>query len=211
MDNPKVYHCGDVMYDNTLYFSEYARNNVALVEDLGLKKGEFILATIHRNTNTDDPERLSSIFAALLDLTERQGQTVLLPLHPRTKKVLEGNLRPEVLKLLKQSDRLKLILPVSFLEMTALEDACKMVITDSGGVQKESFFLEKPCIVLRPQTEWVELVQAGTAILTDADTDKILEAYQHFSTKSDLQFPRLFGDGNAAEFIVQEIVRHLGA
>lgn len=150
MDNPKVYHCGDVMYDNTLFFRDYARDHVDLVGSLGLKRGKFILATIHRNTNTDVPERLSSIFKALLSLTEDQGETVLLPLHPRTKKVLEGNLAPDVLKKLRNSDRLKLILPVSFLEMTALEAACKLVITDSGGVQKESFFLEKPCIVLRP-------------------------------------------------------------
>ena len=209
MDNPKVYHCGDVMYDNTLYFSDYARNHIDIVESLGLTRGEFILATIHRNTNTDVPERLSSIFSALLNLTEDRGQTVLLPLHPRTKKVLEANLQPEVLRRLRNSDRLKLILPVSFLEMTALEAACKLVVTDSGGVQKESFFLEKPCIVLRPQTEWVELVDAGTAILTDADSQRILEAYNHFEEAGKLSFPHIFGDGHAAEFIVREIVTQL--
>lgn len=209
MDNPKVYHCGDVMYDNTLFFSDYARQNIDIVRSLGLKQGGFILATIHRNTNTDVPERLSSIFRALLDLTENQGQTVLLPLHPRTKKVLEANLEPDVLKALRNSDRLKLSLPVSFLEMTALEAACKMVITDSGGVQKESFFLEKPCIVLRPQTEWVELVEAGTAILTDADTQRILDAFAYFGSAEKLQFPKIFGDGHAAEFIVSEIVAQL--
>ena len=209
MDNPKIYHCGDVMYDNTLFFSGYSEANVDLIDNLGLEKGEFILATIHRNTNTDDINRLSSIFKALLDLTENQGQTILLPLHPRTKKVLETNLEPEVLKTLRASENLKLILPVSFLEMTALESACKMVITDSGGVQKESFFLEKPCIVLRPETEWVELVQTGTAILADADTQRILDAYAHFVKVGTLEFPKIFGDGRAAEFIVKEIVDHL--
>lgn len=211
MNNPKVYHCGDVMYDNTLFFSEYCRENVDFVQNLGLEPGKFILATIHRNNNTDVPERLSSIFAAFLKLTEEFGETILLPLHPRTRKVLDANLDPEVLKRVKNSERLKLILPVSFLEMTALEAACSLVVTDSGGVQKESFFLEKPCIVLRPQTEWVELVDAGTALLTDADSDRILEAYKHFRNKSDLKFPRIFGDGHAAEFIVAEIVRHLQA
>ncbi len=209
MDNPKVYHCGDVMYDNTRFFSDYAQTRVDLVHSLGLKKGQFILATIHRNTNTDEPARLSSIFKALLELTEIHGETVLLPLHPRTKKVLDVNLEPGVLKTLRNSDRLKLILPVSFLEMTALEAACKMVITDSGGVQKESFFLEKPCIVLRPQTEWVELVEAGTAILTDADSQRILDAYIHFGNAGPLHFPHIFGDGHAAEFIVSEIVAQL--
>jgi UDP-GlcNAc3NAcA epimerase len=211
MDNPKVYHCGDVMYDNTLFFRDYVRDHVDVVESLGLQRGQFILATIHRNTNTDDPQRLSNIFRAMLELTENQGETVLLPLHPRTKKVLDVNLEPALLKQLRNSDRLKLILPVSFLEMTAFEAACKLVLTDSGGVQKESFFLEKPCIVLRPQTEWVELVQAGTAILADADPQKILDAFAYFGNAKDLRFPQIFGDGHAAEFIVKEIVTHLAA
>lgn len=211
MNHPKVYHCGDVMYDNTLFFRDYALNHVDIVHSLGLRHGEFILATIHRNTNTDIPERLSSIFKALLDLTEQQGETVLLPLHPRTKKVLDGNLDAETLRRLRTSERFKLILPVSFLEMTALEAACKLVITDSGGVQKESFFLEKPCIVLRPQTEWVELVDAGTAILADADAERILSAFAHFEATRALHFPKIFGDGHAAEFIVSEIVTQLSA
>ncbi len=211
MDNPRVYHCGDVMYDNTLFFSDFARHSVDIVESLGLKRGAYILATIHRNTNTDVPERLSSIFKALLQLTEEQGETVLLPLHPRTKKVLESNLEPGLLMRLRTSDRLKLILPVSFLEMTALEASCKMVITDSGGVQKESFFLQKPCIVLRPQTEWVELVETGTAILADADTQRILDAFAFLASATDMQFPNIFGDGHAAEFIVSEIVSQLSA
>jgi UDP-GlcNAc3NAcA epimerase len=84
-----------------------------------------------------------------------------------------------------------------------------MVVTDSGGVQKESFFLEKPCIVLRPQTEWVELVEAGTAILTDADTQRILDAFAYFKAAGTLQFPKIFGDGHAAEFIVSQIVSQL--
>jgi UDP-GlcNAc3NAcA epimerase len=193
-----------------LFFSEYAKTSVNLVESLGLNEGEFILATIHRNTNTDDPARLSSIFKALLELTESRGETVLLPLHPRTKKVLETNLEPELLQKLRASSNLKLILPVSFLEMTALESACKMVVTDSGGVQKESFFLEKPCIVLRQETEWVELIQSGTAILADADTDRILDAYSILKSDGELKFPRIFGDGHAAEFIVKEIVAHIG-
>ncbi|MEM7035925.1 MAG: UDP-N-acetylglucosamine 2-epimerase (non-hydrolyzing), partial [Bacteroidota bacterium] len=208
MDNPAVYHCGDVMYDNTLFFSEYARENIEIVQNLGLSAGEFILATIHRNTNTDFPERLTSIFRALLHLTEEAGQTILLPLHPRTKKVLPTNLDPDVYQRVQRSDRLKLILPVSFLEMTALESACKMVITDSGGVQKESFFLEKPCIVLRPQTEWVELIDAGTAILADADEQRILAAYDQLHN-AQLDFPRIFGDGHASDFIVKELVARL--
>jgi UDP-GlcNAc3NAcA epimerase len=209
MDNPRIYHCGDVMYDNTLFFRDFARESVDPVQDLGLEHGQFILGTIHRNTNTDVPERLGNIFRAMLQLTEEQGETILLPLHPRTRKVLDSNLEPALQKQLGSSGRLKLIPPVSFLEMTALEAACKLVMTDSGGVQKESFFLEKPCIVLRPQTEWVELVEAGTAILADADPHRILDAFAHFQQAEALEFPRMFGDGHAAEFIVDEIVRQL--
>lgn len=209
MDNPSVYRCGDVMYDNTLFFSQIAEKKEKIVESLGLEPGSFILTTIHRNTNTDDPEKLTAIFEALLQLAEDKGETLLLPLHPRTKKVLDTNLSPDVRQRLRESDRVKLILPVSFLEMTALEAACKMVITDSGGVQKEAFFLEKPCIVLRPETEWVELVQAGAALLADADTQRILDAYSHFEQSENLEFPRIFGDGKASEFIVSEIYNQL--
>jgi len=93
--------------------------------------------------------------------------------------------------------------------MTALESACNMIITDSGGVQKESYFLEKPCIVLRPQTEWVELVETGTAVLADADPTRILAAHHSFRNKSDLKFPHIFGDGKAASFILAEIIKNL--
>lgn len=209
MDNPSVYRCGDVMYDNTLFFSEIADKKETIVESLGLEPGKFILTTIHRNTNTDFPEKLTAIFDALLQLAEDKGETLLLPLHPRTKKVLDANLSPDVRQRLRESDKVKLIMPVSFLEMTALESACKMVITDSGGVQKEAFFLEKPCIVLRPETEWVELIQAGAALLADADTQRILDAYRHFEEIGQLEFPRIFGDGKASEFIVKEIVDQL--
>ncbi|MEM0998504.1 MAG: UDP-N-acetylglucosamine 2-epimerase (non-hydrolyzing) [Bacteroidota bacterium] len=209
LDNPRVYRCGDVMYDNTLYFSQIAGENTDIVTSLGLKPGDFILGTIHRNTNTDYPEKLSAIFAALLELAEQHGQTIVLPLHPRTKKVLDTNLLGDLGARLRRSDAIKMILPVSFLEMTALESACKLVITDSGGVQKEAFFLEKPCIVLRPETEWVELVEAGAALLADADTERILAAFHHFESISGLAFPRIFGDGKASEFIVQEIKKQL--
>ena len=93
--------------------------------------------------------------------------------------------------------------------MIALEKNCKIVMTDSGGVQKEAFYFEKPCVILRPETEWIELVECGTAIITDADEEKIIDAFKILTSKTNIQFPKLYGDGKAAEFICGEILEHL--
>ena len=208
-DNPKIYHCGDVMYDNSLHFSEVAENKTAILEKHNLQKNNFILATIHRNNNTDEPERLNSLFGALNSISETEKVDVILPLHPRTAKLLEANLKPELLKKIKSNSGFHIAPPASFLEMIALEKNCKTVMTDSGGVQKEAFYFEKPCVILRPETEWIELVECGTAVIADADQKKIIEAYKTLTTKQNIQFPKLYGDGKAAEFICGEMVKHL--
>lgn len=208
MNNPKVYHCGDIMYDNSLYFSELASGR-PLLKELELKPG-FILSTIHRNNNTDDPARLSAIFDALISIAEMGNVQVVLPLHPRTRKMMETHLAASVQERLSRSARIKVIPPVSFLDVIALEKNAGLIVTDSGGVQKEAFFFQKPCIILRPETEWVEIVENGSAILCDADKDRILDAYQHFSKMKDMTFPALFGDGKAAEFICNEILTQIG-
>lgn len=208
-DNPKIYHCGDVMYDNSLHFSEVAENKTAILEKHNLQKNNFILATIHRNNNTDEPERLNSLFGALNSISETEKVDVILPLHPRTAKLLEANLKPELLKKIKSNSGFHIAPPASFLEMIALEKNCKIVMTDSGGVQKEAFYFEKPCVILRPETEWIELVECGTAVIADADQKKIIEAYKTLTTKQNIQFPKLYGDGKAAEFICGEMVKHL--
>jgi len=105
----------------------------------------------------------------------------------------------------------KITEPVSFLEMVALEKNCKLVMTDSGGVQKEAFYFKKPCIILRPETEWVELVECGAAMVTDADEVKIKQAFEILSAKQDLLFPDLYGDGKASEFICRELIDNLSA
>lgn len=209
-DNPKIYHSGDVMYDNSLYFSEVAEQKTNIISRNNLQKDTFILATIHRNNNTDEPVRLNALFSALYKISEQNRLDVLLPLHPRTAKLLESNLDPVLLQKIKASSYFKIIAPVSFLEMIALEKNCKIVMTDSGGVQKEAFYFEKPCVILRPETEWVELVECGTAIITDADENKILEAFTTLTTKKGMEFPKLYGDGKAAEFICSEMVDLLG-
>jgi UDP-GlcNAc3NAcA epimerase len=208
-DNPKIYHCGDVMYDNSLFFSGVAEKRTDILGRLSLKPDQFILSTIHRNNNTDDPARLSALFSAIVTISEKNGLPVVLPLHPRTAKLLETNLSKELFDRIRKSSYLKIIDPVSFLEMVALEKNAKLVMTDSGGVQKEAFYFEKPCVILRPETEWIELVECGTAIIADADESRIVSAFNELTNKEGLKFPSLYGDGHAAEFICGELLKQL--
>jgi UDP-GlcNAc3NAcA epimerase len=206
-NNPKIYHCGDVMYDNSLYFSKVAESKTDIIKKLKLESGKFILATIHRNNNTDEPERLNSLFKSLNDISLKNNLDVVLPLHPRTAKLLETNLSKENYSNIKSNQHFKITEPASFLEMIALEKSCMLVMTDSGGVQKEAFYFEKPCIILRPETEWVELVECGSAIVTDADEMKIKNAFEKLTKDSHLKFPKLYGNGKAAEFICEEMMK----
>lgn len=208
-DNPKIYHCGDVMYDNSLFFSEAVEERTDVLTKNNIEKNKYILATVHRNNNTDEPERLNALFSALHSIAKENNVKVVLPLHPRTSKLLSHNLKPELYSNIKTDPLITIISPVSFLEMIALEKNASLVMTDSGGVQKEAFFFKKPCIILRSETEWVELVNCGSAKITDADEEKIKEAYVFFKEKKDLVFPDLFGDGKAAEFICNEIINTL--
>ncbi len=208
-NNPKIYHSGDVMYDNSLYFSEVAETKTTIISKNNLEKNKFILATIHRNNNTDETLRLNALFNALYKISEQNQLDVLLPLHPRTAKLLSFNLDAELYTKIKASKHFKIIEPVSFLEMIALEKNCKIVMTDSGGVQKEAFYFEKPCVILRPETEWVELVECRAAIVTDADERKIIEAFNLLTSKTNILFPKLYGDGKAAEFMCEEMLSNL--
>lgn len=207
-DNPRIYHCGDVMYDNSLHFSEVAESKTTVLSQLNLQKGRFILATIHRNNNTDDAVRLNVLFKSLNDISLANDLKVVLPLHPRTAKLLGTNLTEENFSSVKNNKNFIITEPASFLEMIALEKNCALVMTDSGGVQKEAFYFEKPCIILRPETEWVELVECGTAIVADADEARIKDAFKKLFTEKGLKFPKLYGDGHAAEFICAEIVKN---
>lgn len=207
ISNPKIYLTGDIMYDNTLFYAELAEKKKAgLFELLELERDNFILVTIHRDSNTDDPDRLSSILNTLNELAEEQDIKFIMPFHPRTIISLRSKLEKLYGKL-SNSKNIMIIPPVSFLEMILLEKNCRMIITDSGGVQKESHFFKKPCIVLRKETEWVELVINGTAKLVDADPLKIREEFMHFSElHEELEYPAFYGDGRTAEFILREIL-----
>ena len=204
IDNPKVYHCGDIMYDNSLHFANIAKEKTDIIQRMELVGKPFILATIHRDSNTDHPERLNAIFSALIQLSKECE--IVLPLHPRTAKLLKTNLDTEKQAQLFGSTNIHLIPPVSFLEMIALERNAQLVITDSGGVQKEAYFFKRPCIILRPETEWVEIVKTGNAVLADADESRIMEAWQRFKAAPPTEFPAIFGDGHAAEFMLKQML-----
>ncbi len=205
IDNPKVYHCGDIMYDNSLHFANIAEEKTDIIQRLELDGKPFILATIHRDNNTDHPERLDAIFDSLLQLSKEVQ--VVLPLHPRTSKLLKTNLKIDKQRQISNSRSIRLIPPVSFLEIIALERHARLVLTDSGGVQKEAYFFKKPCIILRPETEWVEIVETGNAILTDADEERIMQAWQHFKDNPPTAFPEIFGNGHAAEFMLEQMLK----
>jgi len=209
IDNPKIYHCGDVMYDNSLFFSKISDVKTSIINDLKLKNNGFILATIHRNNNTDEPIRLNALFKSLNDISINHQLQIVLPLHPRTSNLLDRNLSKDLVEAIRLNSNFKIISPVSFLEMLALEKNCCLVMTDSGGVQKEAFYFEKPCVILRPETEWIELLENGAALIADADENKIKFSFEQLIAKKDLSFPKLYGDGKAAEFICSEIINQI--
>jgi UDP-GlcNAc3NAcA epimerase len=210
-DHPGVFHCGDIMYDNSLHYSEIAAQKSDIVNMLNLREREFCLVTIHRNVNTDSPERLNTIFQTIFNLSEEFALSFVIPLHPRTQKMMHIMLDPSLLGRIQQSIHIQIIKPVSFFEMIELEKYCRLVLTDSGGVQKEAFFFRKPGIILREETEWTEIVDCGAARLVDANPVLITQAFRHYIMNEDISFPELFGDGRASGFICQTILEHVGS
>jgi len=207
INNPKIYLTGDIMYDNSLFFSSLAEKKKShLLEKLKIERDNFVLATIHRDINTDDILRLNTLLSTILSLAEETKLPFVLPLHPRTSMSLKNNLE-ELNNKLNKSKYIRIIPPVSFLEMTFLEMTTRIIVTDSGGVQKEAHFFKKPCIVLRKETEWVELVKNGTVMLADADPALIAAAFNFYLNKAPvLEYPSFYGDGKTAEFILKEIL-----
>ncbi len=203
-----VFHSGDIMYDNSLYFARIADEKTDILRRLGLEDEKFVLATIHRDNNTDNPERLTAIAEALLEITER-GYKIVLPLHPRTKKLLPQNLSEDDYRRITSNPDILIIPPVSFFEIIVLERHASLIMTDSGGLQKEAYFFRKPCLILRPETEWVEIVEQHAGIITDADKELIVRSFdEYIDTKP--QFPPLFGDGHSAEFMLDKTLDIIG-
>jgi len=189
-----VFNVGDVMYDAVVYYSELAAEKYQL-SSFDVKEKEYILATIHRAENTDDPERLNGIFEALAKLED----IVLLPLHPRTENKLKEFGFDHVLG----SENIKIVTPVSYLEMVFLENHAKAVVTDSGGVQKEAYFAKVPCFTLRDQTEWVETVEVGWNTLVNPIQEDLASILSQW-TPSEYN-EHLYGNGKASVEIVKYI------
>ena len=194
----KIVKSGDVMQDGAIFYRNLAVKPSA-IQNSKLNIQNYILCTIHRAENTDDETRIRNIFEALEEIAKEKQ--VILPLHPRTKKILD-NLKLNI-------ENLTIIDPVGYLEMVWLIDSCDFVMTDSGGLQKEAYFFEKQCITLRDETEWVELVECGANTLVGADKEKILEAYRS-NSKFNIQNSTLdlYGGGKASENIIKELLEY---
>ncbi|BAH07855.1 non-hydrolyzing UDP-N-acetylglucosamine 2-epimerase [Clostridium kluyveri] len=185
-----IYNVGDVMFDAILNFKKLAENKNEIIKELALQDKEYILTTIHRAENTNYIERLKNIVEALNEC----GKPVVLPLHPRTKKYMTDYG-------LKFNDNIKVIEPIGYLEMINLEMNSQKIVTDSGGVQKEAFFMKKPCITMRDETEWVETVENGWNIVVGTDKNKILDGIMNFIP--DKTQKNIFGKGDAAIKILE--------
>lgn len=188
-----VYNTGDVMFDAIKLFKEKAIATSSVLEENNIIPNEYILSTIHRAENTNDINRLSNIIDAL----NESNKTIVLPLHPRTHKFINDYN-------LKINDNIKIIKPVGYLDMINLENHAQKIVTDSGGVQKEAYFMKKPCITMRDETEWVETVENGWNVITGSDKEKILNAILNFNPTGEQKM--VFGLGNAADIISEKLV-----
>ena len=191
-----VHNVGDVTCDLLTRFVGPAQRNSTILERLHLEPGNFALATCHRAENTDDPERFVCILEALAEISS--VMPVILPLHPRARKMAEKLNRPQL------SQRLHLVDPQPFLDMITLEQAARVILTDSGGIQKEAFLFNVPCITLRDETEWVETLSLGANVLTGASRQKILAAFtEAIQWKAVADRDQPFGTGHASDAIIK--------
>ncbi|MEL6640133.1 MAG: UDP-N-acetylglucosamine 2-epimerase (non-hydrolyzing) [Pseudomonadota bacterium] len=197
MPQERIVECGDVMFDASLHFARRAEEQAAGAKDKGLERGEYVLATVHRQENTDDPARLNAIIEGLAMVAK--DMPVVLPLHPRTRARLEAECLSDTL------GDLQIIEPLGYLEMVGLEKDAAVIATDSGGVQKEAFFHGVPCVTLRDETEWVELVDAGwNQLLSPTSPDLVYAAIAGAKgTQGNAIAP--YGAGNASEVIVDRL------
>ena len=182
------------MYDSVLHNVKLAEQKSKILEKLKLEPGSYALATVHRAENTDDSHQLRSIFEAFEQISS-DGLPVIIPLHPRTRKIIsEYGLSLKYVQTIE---------PVSYLDMLLLEKYSKMILTDSGGVQKEAFWMKVPCITLRYETEWIETVEAGWNSVVGSDSSRIKEAVRVAQPGSKLK--KVYGNGKASQKIVEII------
>lgn len=193
-----VFHVGDVMYDVALRFGSLADQQLSFLDQLHVEQGSYYLCTLHRAENTDHKERIQSICSALREIATEQTP-VVFPLHPRTDQRLKTyGLKTE----LEEHPHIRLIPPVSFVDMIVLEKNASYILTDSGGVQKEAYFYQTPCITLRDETEWVETVVAGWNYITGANKELIIKALSMNPQRHKIAE---YGEGNAAEMILNKL------
>lgn len=191
-----VHLVGDVMFDASLYYRDLAKESDAL-RRYGLEEGNYVLSTCHRAENTDDPSRLNAILSAMGEIAETCP--VLLPLHPRTRKLIsERGWEVEL-------GKVRVVEPLSFIDMVRLEQSARVMLTDSGGVQKEAFFYGIPCVTMRDETEWTETVELGWNRLVGADREKIVAAVLGARKPSGAS-SRPYGDGTASTAIVEKLL-----
>ena len=193
--NCKIVKNGDVMMDVALFYAKISAQKSNIIEQLNLK--DFVLATIHRQENTDNLDYLKNIISAFNTIAEKIN--LVLPLHPRTRAIIEKN---------NIKTSFKIINPVGYFEILELLKNCKLVITDSGGLQKEAFYFHKHCITVRKQTEWVELVNGGFSCLANSNLESIILAYEKMENKKSDFNVDYFGKGNASEIVVQTLLSY---
>jgi UDP-GlcNAc3NAcA epimerase len=194
-----VHNVGDVMYDVALYFKDKARAKSAILQQLKVRTKAYALATCHRAENTDDQGRLKEILAGLSYVSTKMP--VVFPLHPRTRKLIQTFGLQDLLAQLIVTE------PLPFLDMVALEQDSALILTDSGGVQKEAFFYGVPCITMRDETEWVETVQLGWNQLTGASGGHVINAVdQYLAQLPDTVSSQPYGNGNASMAILNQMV-----
>lgn len=200
---------GDIMYDTVILNSKLADQKSTILQRLGLQPKSYAIATCHRAENTNDTQRLANIMNSFNKIADEHFP-VVFPMHPRTK-----NMLPNVLPDWKPSDKLVILEPLGYLDMVQLIANANMALTDSGGLQKEAFFLECPCVTMRDETEWIETVEAGGNIITGADPKKIINAVRHWERMAKQgnsfteKLQETFGEGNSADITVEEIIKFL--
>ena len=188
----KIIECGDIMKDAFEYYSELAEKKSTIISDLKLTENNFVLATVHRQENTNDISKLKTIFEGLEKINSITK--VIVPLHPRTQAILKNN---------NLKFNCTIVEPVGYFDMLKLLKKCKMVVTDSGGLQKEAFFSKKPCIIIREETEWIELVENNFAELVGSNSDKIVQSFLKYKNESIDYNMQIFGNKVGKKIITE--------
>ena len=191
----RIVNTGDVMFDAVLHYCERTEEQISL-DAYGPSHQNYALCTLHRQENTDDPARLHNILSALRDIAK--DLPLVLPLHPRTKAKIEQQQNSDAL------NSITVLEPLSYIEMQRLQMSAKLILTDSGGMQKEAYFHQVPCITLRDETEWVETVEASWNQLVGASVERILSAWRSANTPSG-QAANFYGDGDAASVVLAQL------